>query len=391
MSMDVDRIKASYNLVDFVLQHQGLQIEKVERTANGVKIRSPFRSERTPSFHVTPQYFKDFGDPNCKGDIIKFVQMLTGKGFKDALEYLGGTEQLEKAKPPPIAPDKPKELSVTMNDVFEHEQNLAQILPYLESRGISKSVCQHMRVGAKQITRKYIMANGKTIWFKCWQIAMPYVFENRLLSIKYRRDDTSARAALRAAFPLVKDPVQYMKLDLSAKNNDEDPDSFSDEQVFSSVFGIKFRKYGPASIYNANLLVGETPDGWRYPRHTAVIASPEGKEIDVLSLLTAGFPAVGVNPGTKADVARTFQNVRVALIPRDNEPDQKSKTTGEWINPGMAYGQALFDILGSHQDRARYIDPPDGFKDLNDLAKVNKLTDFLTRKPYFLEPCLNLI
>lgn len=388
---DVEIIKQNYNLVDFVLQHQGLRIDRVEKTGNGIKICSPFRNEKTPSFHVTPEYFKDFGNAKCKGDIFTFVQMLLGCDFKGAIEYLTGEEQTAKAKPRPAVAAAPKPLPFSLTDVLKWEENLHHVMPYLASRGITTKAAQYMKVGAELVNKKYITLNGTTHWLKCWRIVMPYTFGNRLLSVKFRRDDTSAITALKAEFPKVKDPIEYLKLDLSGKNNDADPDSFTEEDVLYAVFGLKFKKRGPASVYNADMLCHETPDGWVYPKHTAMIASPEGKEIDVLSLLSAGFPSVGINPGTKTSIRRVFQNVRIAMIPRDNEKDQKNKLTGDWVNPGLEYGQDLHEVLGSLQYRASFIDPPDGFKDLNDLAKVGKLTEFLTRKPYHLEPCPNLL
>jgi DNA primase len=84
---EIDTLKANINIVD-VLHSHGYQ--PAYQTGNELVYTSPFRNEKTPSFHVNQQLnsFKDFGESDHRGDVIRFVQLLKKIDFYQAVQYL---------------------------------------------------------------------------------------------------------------------------------------------------------------------------------------------------------------------------------------------------------------------------------------------------------------
>lgn len=89
---DVDAVKASISLLETV-QNYGVKLRRQGREYVGL---SPFKAERTPSFYVDTQknLFHCFASGEG-GDIIRFVQLMDGCGFKDALAKLTGEARLD--------------------------------------------------------------------------------------------------------------------------------------------------------------------------------------------------------------------------------------------------------------------------------------------------------
>jgi len=75
------------SIADYLAQqgHQPVQVHGSELT-----YYSPFRQEKTPSFRVSlaKNAFKDFGDDELKGDLIRLVQLLHQCTFLTAIEKL---------------------------------------------------------------------------------------------------------------------------------------------------------------------------------------------------------------------------------------------------------------------------------------------------------------
>ena len=80
----IRQIRERLDLVEVIGQYA--QLKKTGRTYSGI---SPFRSERTPSFHVWPetQTWRDFGS-NEGGDLFTFIMKIENLDFKDALTLL---------------------------------------------------------------------------------------------------------------------------------------------------------------------------------------------------------------------------------------------------------------------------------------------------------------
>jgi len=76
-------------IVDVVARYT--ELKRVGREWVGL---SPFRTEKTPSFHVNEEKetFYDFGDGEG-GDVIRFIELIEGLDFKGALAHLGLNDQ----------------------------------------------------------------------------------------------------------------------------------------------------------------------------------------------------------------------------------------------------------------------------------------------------------
>ena len=83
--IDIDAVKAAYRIEDVVARY-GVTLRREGREFKGL---SPFKHERTPSFYVHPakQVFKCFSSGEG-GDVVKFVQLMEGCCFRDALRAL---------------------------------------------------------------------------------------------------------------------------------------------------------------------------------------------------------------------------------------------------------------------------------------------------------------
>ena len=109
-------------------------------------IRSPFRDERTPSFHILPPGYgwKDFGD-GSSGGVIDLVMRLEGCTREGALRVLSRirtgerfSEIRERVSALPAPHAGPSRLKV----VGIAPVTLPSLLSYARSRGISDSVLQ---------------------------------------------------------------------------------------------------------------------------------------------------------------------------------------------------------------------------------------------------------
>lgn len=140
-----EEIKQKLSIVDVIGEYV-----KLERAGNYFKARCPFHSEKTPSFHVSP----DRGTYYCfgcgaKGDIFDFVEQFEGQDFKGALTMLAHRAGVTLSKQDIV--DKTGELFVVLEKATEFFQlSLAknsQALSYLKERGVEESTIKAFRIG----------------------------------------------------------------------------------------------------------------------------------------------------------------------------------------------------------------------------------------------------
>lgn len=145
MSDTVQQIKDRLSIQDVVGGYV-----KLERAGSSLRARCPFHSERTPSFHVSP----DRGTYHCfgcgvGGDIFSFVEQIEGVDFKGALKILA-----ERAGVPLVYTRSEKKEGVDrlfelmeVATVFYTSKLSEEAEKYLKERGLTESTITAFRVG----------------------------------------------------------------------------------------------------------------------------------------------------------------------------------------------------------------------------------------------------
>ena len=149
----VDRVKGAADIVDIIQAY--VQLRKSGANFLGL---CPFHSEKTPSFHVhsSRQFFYCFGC-HAKGDVLKFVELMEGLSFFDALRWLAEkygipVEKINSSNDPKV---QEREILFTIHsraaqyfqeELFKsREGRLAQ--QYLNSRLVSQDSIKKFDLG----------------------------------------------------------------------------------------------------------------------------------------------------------------------------------------------------------------------------------------------------
>jgi DNA primase len=143
----VQQIKERLSIVDVVSSYVELH-----QAGKNFKGKSPFTSEKTPSFYVSP----DRGMYYCfsssqGGDIFTFIQKMEGVEFKDALKILAEKAGVE------LVPEDPKKKTERerLYDVLEeatkffedYRHKHPEVLKYLTDRGVETQTIAKWRIG----------------------------------------------------------------------------------------------------------------------------------------------------------------------------------------------------------------------------------------------------
>ena len=117
----------------------------------------PFHNEKTPSFSVSPehQYFRCFGC-DAKGDVFKFVEMIEGLTFFEALKKLADQHGMALPKQS-YASDEETRLKAALHEMHEiaaehFRSNLAgpngaAARQYLARRGVAEAAVRQFGLG----------------------------------------------------------------------------------------------------------------------------------------------------------------------------------------------------------------------------------------------------
>jgi DNA primase len=177
-----DLIKQKLDIVDII----GEYITLIPAGSN-YKAISPFRTEQTPSFIVSPelQIYKDFGGDKA-GDIFQFIMDIEGVPFPEALNILSqkaGISLKTYSKDGQVNIDNKKTLLNILSDstkiyhsILNHISYGQKGLEYLVSRGITNELIDLFEIGlapqnyhtlSKKLSQKYsnndIEASGMAI------------------------------------------------------------------------------------------------------------------------------------------------------------------------------------------------------------------------------------
>lgn len=151
----IRQIRERLDLVEVIGQY--VQLKKSGSSYKGL---SPFRTERTPSFVVTPEKgrWHDFGS-NEGGDLFTFIMKIENLDFKDALTLLaeraGVTLTRAPEKKTASEEEERRERLYALNEAAAlFYQNLLRVHPqgqpgraYLAKRGISDEIAEEFQLG----------------------------------------------------------------------------------------------------------------------------------------------------------------------------------------------------------------------------------------------------
>lgn len=143
----MQQIKDKLSILDVISPYVELH-----RAGKNFKGKSPFTSEKTPSFYVSP----DRGMYYCfstsqGGDMFSFVQVIEGVDFKEALKILAQKAGVELVAEDPKKKTERERWYAALYDATQYyvEQldKTPVALEYLESRGVSKATLQKWHIG----------------------------------------------------------------------------------------------------------------------------------------------------------------------------------------------------------------------------------------------------
>lgn len=146
-----EEVRARLSIEDVVGEYVQLK-----RSGRGFKGLSPFTSEKTPSFHVSPDknIWHDFSS-NKGGDVFSFIMEVEGMDFRQSLEFLarkaGVDLTLYQSKGRDTARRKKELLEITRLAVAYYQHSLLKnprALEYVfKKRGLTKQTVTDFRIG----------------------------------------------------------------------------------------------------------------------------------------------------------------------------------------------------------------------------------------------------
>jgi len=146
----VDEIKERLDIVEVVSGY--LSLKKV---GSNYRALCPFHSEKNPSFYVSPtrQIFKCFGC-GAAGDVFKFIMLIEGVEFKEALKILAQKAGV-KLKPEPKGARSEREKIFEICELacrffikqLKKTKKGEAILKYLLGRGLTQESIEKWRIG----------------------------------------------------------------------------------------------------------------------------------------------------------------------------------------------------------------------------------------------------
>lgn len=147
-----EEIRAKLNIEDVIGEY--VQLKRAGRNFKGI---SPFSSEKTPSFYVSPDkhIWHDFSS-NKGGDVFAFVMEVEGMDFKAALDHLARKAGVDLTiydtkGAQEIAARKKRLLAANDLAASYYQQSLIQNQHAIEyvfgKRGLSKQIVQDFKIG----------------------------------------------------------------------------------------------------------------------------------------------------------------------------------------------------------------------------------------------------
>ena len=140
-------IKDRLNIIDVISPY--VELHKAGRHFKG---KSPFTSERTPSFFVSPERGMYYCFSTSQGgDMFKFIQVMEGVEFKEALKILAEKANVELVPENPQKKTERDELMAVLEAATAFYEigltNSVDARAYLERRGLTAETIKKWRIG----------------------------------------------------------------------------------------------------------------------------------------------------------------------------------------------------------------------------------------------------
>lgn len=143
----VEQIKERLSIVDVISPY--VELHKAGKSMKGL---SPFTSEKTPSFHVSPERGMYYCFSSSQGgDMFTFIEKMEGVDFKGALKILAEKAGVE------LVPEDPKKrterdqqyalIEEATQFFFKNREKHNDIKKYIEKRGVEGKTVHVWRIG----------------------------------------------------------------------------------------------------------------------------------------------------------------------------------------------------------------------------------------------------
>ena len=277
---DAELVKSRTDIVEIISGY--VELKKAGKDYKG---NSPFRTERTPSFFVSPdkQIWHDFGD-NEGGDVISFVMKLEGMTFPEALEMLAaraGVTLSRKGRPEDASQKRRlfelMELAMKYYhlQLSKHPEALAYIR---DKRGLTT-----------ESIKRYKLGYAPDGWNHLYDYAVSKKFtfeELRLAGLAARRDGKSG------GYDLFRDRIMFPVFDQQGRVI-----GFSGRLLTDQQKAAKYINSPETPIYHKSTAIFGLHQAKAAMRLSKEIVIVEG-HLDVISLAQTGLEQVVAVSGT---------------------------------------------------------------------------------------------
>ena len=197
---DIHELKARVDLRVIAEQTLG---QARRRSSNYMQFLAPNRDDRNASLTVWADGFKDFGNPDCRGDVFTFLELFQGLDFKAALDVLrseAGLREWREPLPPQSATHKnatrqpqPDWRAVAAGALQQCQTTLHSmcgqpiVQHYLHPQGYTDATLKARGIGFNPQWRKlaWLKPDGKPAWLPPG-IVYPWYQDGQLVGLKVR-------------------------------------------------------------------------------------------------------------------------------------------------------------------------------------------------------------
>lgn len=361
---------------DYVASCLGKQPEK--RSRDYVFFFSPFRDDgRNPSFCVYQDHIYDYGSGE-RYDAISFTMKYFNLPFKEACAQIAGdsieyglssnTSSRFNMDDMPVIPEYE---GVRTDYIKRATSDIEHVRGYLESRAIDVDVAKSIGCGSIVEHRTYNTSDGDIIYFEYRRLTMPHITWSKDPDGGYRKywyfKCRFVPDSVKVVGSTLKDMsdrkgIDYVKLDISLRTGKHIRE-ITDKEAHEAVFH-KWSSEGRSAIFNS-VPMYKMEDGLIKPIALPYVLVTES-ETCTMNAMGEGYLSVAAQPLRDFNYNVLFSGVRTVFYVMDND-EAGADRARKWA-------------IEKLPNKVRVIKPPEGFKDLNDLAVAGELSHFLDKQ-----------